>query len=339
MVSIFSQDSNRRKHFLNQIKIFLQTLFIQYKNLEDFQDNEKNIPTILTTSQKLSTGVDARNVRNIVLLRPVNSMIEFKQIIGRGTRIFEGKDYFTIYDFVEAYKHFSDPEWDGEPIEPDPPKGPRGPSEPPEEPLPPDEPKEPKQKIKIKLAEGKLIEIKPIQTTMFIDANGKTLTAQEFIQQLYGHLPEHFNNEKELQMIWANPKTREQLLSRLANEGYGRSELEELQKIVDAEKSDLFDVLEYIAFNIKPIERLERVEKTSPIIIESLNTNEKEFIEFVLDKYIEVGFEELNEDKIPTLLNLKYGSLSDSKKLLGEVDNIRNLFFNFQEKLYSLELR
>jgi len=212
--------------------------------LEDFQDNEKNIPTILTTSQKLSTGVDARNVRNIVLLRPVNSMIEFKQIIGRGTRIFEGKDYFTIYDFVEAYKHFSDPEWDGEPIEPDPPKGPRGPSEPPEEPLPPDEPKEPKQKIKIKLAEGKLIEIKPIQTTMFIDANGKTLTAQEFIQQLYGHLPEHFNNEKELQMIWANPKTREQLLSRLANAGYGRSELEQLQKIVDAEKSDLFDVLE-----------------------------------------------------------------------------------------------
>jgi type I restriction enzyme R subunit len=70
--------------------------------LRDFQDNEKTIPTILTTSQKLSTGVDARNVRNIVLLRSVNSMIEFKQIIGRGTRLFDGKDYFTIYDFVRA---------------------------------------------------------------------------------------------------------------------------------------------------------------------------------------------------------------------------------------------
>ena len=83
------------------------------------QDNEKTIPTILTTSQKLSTGVDARNVRNIVLLRPVNSMIEFKQIIGRGTRLYDGKDYFTILDFVKAHHHFSDPELDGEPIEPD----------------------------------------------------------------------------------------------------------------------------------------------------------------------------------------------------------------------------
>ena len=90
--------------------------------LRTFQDNEKTIPTILTTSQKLSTGVDARNVRNIVLMRPIGTMIEFKQIIGRGTRLFDGKDYFTIYDFVKAYEHFNDPEWDGEPIEPLPPK-------------------------------------------------------------------------------------------------------------------------------------------------------------------------------------------------------------------------
>jgi type I restriction enzyme R subunit len=90
------------------------------QHLRDFQDNEKNIPTILTTSQKLSTGVDARNIRNIVLMRPINSMIEFKQIIGRGTRLFDGKNYFTIHDFVKAYKHFNDPEWDGEPLDPEP---------------------------------------------------------------------------------------------------------------------------------------------------------------------------------------------------------------------------
>ena len=87
--------------------------------LREFQDNEKTIPTILTTSQKLSTGVDARNIRNIVLMRPVNSMIEFKQIVGRGTRLFDGKEFFTIYDYVDAYHHFADPEWDGEPIEPE----------------------------------------------------------------------------------------------------------------------------------------------------------------------------------------------------------------------------
>ncbi len=90
------------------------------QHLRDFQDNEKSIPTILTTSQKLSTGVDARNIRNIVLMRPIGTMIEFKQIIGRGTRLFDGKDYFTVYDFVKAYEHFNDPEWDGEPIEPEP---------------------------------------------------------------------------------------------------------------------------------------------------------------------------------------------------------------------------
>src|SRR5436190_8356799 len=91
--------------------------------LREFQDNEKTIPTILTTSQKLSTGVDARNIRNIVLMRPVNNIVEFKQIVGRGTRLFDGKEFFTIYDFVDAYHHFADPEWDGEPLEPELPSG------------------------------------------------------------------------------------------------------------------------------------------------------------------------------------------------------------------------
>src|SRR5580700_443475 len=105
------------------------------QHLRDFQDNEKTIPTILTTSQKLSTGVDARNIRNIVLMRPIKSMIEFKQIVGRGTRLYDGKDYFTIYDFVKAHHHFSDPQWDGEPIELEP-REPR-PAAPPGPPLPP----------------------------------------------------------------------------------------------------------------------------------------------------------------------------------------------------------
>ena len=89
-------------------------------DLRTFQDNEKTIPTILTTSRKLSTGVDARNVRNIVLMRPCNNMIEFKQIVGRGTRLYEGKDFFTVFDFVKAHHNFADPEWDGEPLPPEP---------------------------------------------------------------------------------------------------------------------------------------------------------------------------------------------------------------------------
>ncbi len=138
--------------------------------LRAFQDNEKTIPTILTTSQKLSTGVDARNVRNIVLLRPVNSMIEFKQIVGRGTRTFDGKDYFTIYDFVDAYHHFADPEWDGEPI--DTTKEPTDPKPPKDDtifdgPGTTDEPVEKKKKIIIKLRDGKEREIQHMISTSF----------------------------------------------------------------------------------------------------------------------------------------------------------------------------
>ena len=149
--------------------------------LREFQDNEKTIPTILTTSQKLSTGVDARNIRNIVLMRPINSIIEFKQIIGRGTRLFDGKEYFTIMDFVDAYKHFSDPEWDGEPIDETTEKEPRTPKEPKEPPSPPEPPEEPRQKLKIKLRDGKEREIQHMIATSFWSADGKPISVEEFM--------------------------------------------------------------------------------------------------------------------------------------------------------------
>ena len=127
-------------------------------------------PTILTTSQKLSTGVDARNVRNIILMRPVNSMIEFKQIIGRGTRLFDGKDYFTIYDFVKAHHHFSDPEWDGEPLAPeatDDRDEPMVKEDPPDDdPQPVDRVERPR-KVRIKLADGKARTIQHMMCTTF----------------------------------------------------------------------------------------------------------------------------------------------------------------------------
>ena len=150
--------------------------------LRAFQDNEKAIPTILTTSQKLSTGVDARNVRNIVLLRPVNSMIEFKQIIGRGTRLYDGKDYFTILDFVKAHHHFSDPEWDGEPIEPEAPQQ-RVPPPQPDPKVPPDATPDVddaaapsrRDKLRIKLGDGKERSLQHMLVTSFWHPDGKTI--------------------------------------------------------------------------------------------------------------------------------------------------------------------
>ncbi len=307
--------------------------------LREFQDNEKTIPTILTTSQKLSTGVDARNIRNIVLMRPVNSMIEFKQIVGRGTRLFDGKEFFTIYDFVDAYHHFADPEWDGEPIspvddeptEPKPPKGVEG-----EPPLPPEPPTEPNKKLKIKLRDGKEREIQHMIATSFWSADGKPISVEEFLQNLFGTLPSLFKSEEELREIWSNPITRKSLLEKLDDAGYGKDELTTLQKLIDAENSDLFDVLEYV-FNsdIKPIPREVRVETSQETIFESLNDKQKEFIQFVLSKYVETGVEELDQEKLPILLTNKYQSLEDAKDVLGDIDLIRSIFFKFQEKLYA----
>ena len=305
--------------------------------LRDFQDNEKLIPTILTTSQKLSTGVDARNIRNIALLRSINSIVEFKQIVGRGTRLYEGKDFFTIYDFVNAYQHFSDPEWDGEPLEPDnyPGNGSKKPdkSREPEEGY---EPKERKKKIKVKLRNGKELEIQHMIATSFWSADGTPISAEEFLTNLFGELPNIFKNEDELRTLWSVPSTRKTLLEKLEEAGFGRDELNILRKLVDAEKSDLFDVLEYI-FNsdIKPITREERVTATSEKIFSLLNDEQKEFIEFVLSKYIDTGFEELDQEKLPILLQNKYQSLEDAKEVLGNVPEISRLFIEFQKYLYE----
>ncbi|OWY25303.1 restriction endonuclease subunit R [Sphingobacteriales bacterium UPWRP_1] len=301
--------------------------------LREFQDNEKTIPTILTTSQKLSTGVDARNIRNIVLLRPVNSMIEFKQIVGRGTRLFDDKEFFTIYDFVDACKHFSDPEWDGEPLEEEPsrvkePKGEYKPKEPTET--------ERKQKIKIKLRNGKEREIQHMIATSFWSADGKPISAEEFLNSLFGELPKLFKDEEELRKLWSNPITRKTLLEKLGEAGFPKSDLQTLQKLVDMEKSDLYDVLEYV-FNGDYIAmtREARAKAAEATIFALLNDKQKEFIAFVLDKYIETGIDELEQEKLPVLLKNKYQSLEDAKEILGDVASISRLFIEFQEHLYQ----
>ncbi|MFZ1705333.1 MAG: DEAD/DEAH box helicase family protein [Saprospiraceae bacterium] len=307
--------------------------------LREFQDNEKTIPTILTTSQKLSTGVDARNIRNIVLMRPVNSMIEFKQIVGRGTRMFDGKEFFTIYDYVDAYHHFADPEWDGEPLEPEPVVV----KDPPEpyEPAPPKEPKEDsgndtRKKIKVKLKDGKEREIQHMIATSFWSADGKPVSAQEFMENLFGKLPELFQSESELRTLWSHPMTRRTLLEKLEEAGFSKDDLQTLQKLVNLEKSDLFDVLEYV-FNadIKTMTREERVNAAQSTIFAILDDKQREFISFVLSKYVESGVGELDQEKLPTLLTNKYQSLEDAKAVLGEVKNITALFVEFQKHLYE----
>jgi type I restriction enzyme R subunit len=307
--------------------------------LRDFQDNEKTIPTILTTSQKLSTGVDARNVRNIVLMRPVNSMIEFKQIIGRGTRLYEGKDYFTILDFVKAYLHFNDPEWDGEPLEPEEPRTttPRVPgTENGGEPTPrPPQPPRP-EKIRIKLADGKERTIQSMTATSYWSADGRPMSAAQFMEALFGELPEFFRDEDELRRIWSAPDTRKALLNGLADKGFGREQLAEMQAIIDAKNSDLFDVLANVAFAAAPLSRAERAALANAAATTELTDKQQAFIDFVLGQYVQQGVDELDQDKLSPLLRLRYNNaIADAVQDLGQPQEIRKLFVGFQRHLYE----
>ncbi len=357
------------RDFINQVKTSTDPNYCQRvtandgaigdQHLRDFQDNEMSIPTILTTSQKLSTGVDARNIRNIVLMRPINSMIEFKQIIGRGTRLFDGKDYFTIYDFVKAYHHFNDPAWDGPPEEDEqckkcgqkpcvckvPPPKPctkcgKTPCECPKEACPVCG-QDPcvcnkKSKIKVKLADGKERAIQHMMMTTFWHPDGKPMSAQQFMEMLFGKLPDFFKNEDELRTIWSAPDTRAKLLAGLAEKGFGRDQLAEMQKIIEAEKSDIFDVLANVAYAIPPMTREERAAKARLHITSHLKTQQQAFLDFVLSHYVTVGVEELSQEQLNPLLRLKYNnSISDAVADLGDPEEISRAFVDFQPYLYD----
>lgn len=324
------------------------------QHLRDFQDNEKSIPTILTTSQKLSTGVDAPEIRNIVLMRPVNSMVEFKQIVGRGTRLFDGKDYFTIFDFVNAHNHFQDPEWDGEPLEPVQPTTGGGTPRPCticgetpcvcERPEPEPCPEcdnipcvcetPPRRMIKVKLSDNKVREIDSMVRTSFWSPSGKPISSEEFIQQLFGDLPTFFSDENQLRKLWSLPSTRKKLLEELSEKGYTNAQLEDLRNLIHGEDSDLFDVLSYVAYHKDLVPRLERAGRAK-IQMNDYNQKQQEFLNFVLEQYVKEGVDELDIEKLSPLLHLKYNSITDAKNELGDIKSIKQTFIGFQEYLYQ----
>ena len=174
--------------------------------------------------------------------------------------------------------------------------------------------------------------------TSFWSPDGKPISAEEFLQNLYGILPDYFKDEEELRTIWSTPSTRKALLESLSSAGFEKDELTILQSLVDAENSDIFDVLEYVSFARKPISREERVAFAQTDIYTDLNNRHKEFIDFVLSRYIETGVDELGQDKLPSLLQLKYQSLTDALERLGDVNSIQKAFIDFQKHLYGIRV-
>ena len=342
------------------------------EQLKKFQDNEKTIPTILTTSQKLSTGVDAQNVRNIVLMRPIPNMIEFKQIIGRGTRLFDDKYYFTIYDFVGAHKKFYDEEWDNpNPVCPICEKYPCECSTHPKCPVCgkwPCECKRPprpcpvcgkwpcicppkpcpvcgnlpctctKDVIEIEIGKGRKAKIKKDfnweERIMF---DGKLITLKEFVNVLVDNetLPKFFKDEEDLRTQWQNPETRKSLLEKMEHDGFSLDKLLKVQEMLNYEKCDLLDVLEYLAYQTNPLERQQRVSMVRPLLATELNAKQTEFVDFVLQQYVQQGYGELSMENLPELIKLKYGTINDAKTELGSLVDINRIFVDFQKELYA----
>jgi type I restriction enzyme R subunit len=172
--------------------------------------------------------------------------------------------------------------------------------------------------------------------TSFWHPNGMPMSAQQFMEMLFGKLPEFFKDEEELRALWSAPDTRKKLLEGLADKGFGRDQLAEMQKIIDAEKSDLFDVLAHIAYALPPLTREERATKAKVIISTHFNNKQQVFLDFVLSHYVSVGVEELDQGKLNPLLRLKYhDSIADAVADLGRPEEIGRVFTGFQKYLYQ----
>jgi type I restriction enzyme R subunit len=306
--------------------------------LERFQDNDKDIPVILTSSQMLTTGVDARNVRNIVLVREIKNMVEFKQIIGRGTRLFEGKDYFTIIDFTGATNLFHDPAWDGELIDSDE-DGPRRVTGRPR-PIPPDPiypPLPPKEHVEVVIKNGKRFRVTDIETR-FIDASGKPLTAKEFLEKLLDSTPELYLTAEELREQWSNPDKRDILLKKLEDQGFDRQHLTLMREVISAKDCDIFDVLSYLSFSSEMLTRSQRVHLAQADHSFDVITNvrARDFMRFVLQRYEKDDIDELKRDKLGELIKLNnLGTPREAAQLFGGSDKLVEAFYKLQETLYK----
>jgi type I restriction enzyme R subunit len=308
--------------------------------LEKFQDNDKDIPCIITSSQMLTTGVDARNVRNVVLDRTVNSTVEFKQIVGRGTRVFDGKDYFTIIDFRGATNKFYDEDWDGEPEAPG---GTGEPKPPPYTPQPPGDgdkpdPGEAKPKLKVTLGKHRILKVIDVEIR-YIDENGKPLTVQEFVERLITQLPGLFKSVEELSQIWSDPDEREILLSKLVQAGFDKEQLSTIRRMFEAEDCDVFDLLAFLAFE-QPMEtrkaRAEKVRSNTEFFSQYQQSKAKEFLHFVLHRYEQVGSTELARQRLPALIELSgLGTTKDASEAFGgKPTQLLAAFKQLQQQLY-----
>lgn len=288
--------------------------------LKQFQDNDKSYPVILTSSKMLTTGVDARNVRNIVLLANIGSIIEFKQIIGRGTRVYEGKDFFTILDFTGVTRLFYDPKWDGEQIKDEEKTEVKTIQNKREQSKPKEVTKQKEVTVHLKGTKLKVLDI----TTSYIGDSDKPLSTKEFLEFLVGKLAEFYNDEARLREIWSNQASRKEFLQKLEKDRISEQVLEELTVIFEQKDCDVYDVLAHLSFNSEIKTRHERVlnVKNSTFLKRFQKEKALKLVEFLLDRYQEYGIKDFDSG-LKTLIDLS--SLGSVKELVSEFEGMENL--------------
>lgn len=174
-----------------------------------------------------------------------------------------------------------------------------------------------------------------MRATTFWDASGRPISATQFVQNLFGKLPELFRDEDDLRRIWGQPDTRAALVAGLAERGFDGEALASVRQMIDAADCDLFDVLNYIAHTRAASKRAERAETLRTNILSRYDARQQAFLKFVLSQFVAEGEDELGTDKLPDLLDLKYGSPTDAVRELGSVSDIRSTFTGFQKGLYE----
>lgn len=316
-------------------------------HLSRFQDVEGQTPVILTTSQLLSTGVDAPTVKNIVLVRIINSMSEFKQIIGRGTRVRDdyGKLFFSILDYTgSATRLFADTDFDGDPIDidegpiekppiPPPDEPPLPPDTPPEEPpLPPDEPPVPRRKYYF---DGGNVEI-AAHLVYELDPDGKQLRVVKFTDYTAEKVRTLFRNAAVLRQRWAEPDQRRAIIEELADRGI---DFDQLAKTANQPDADPLDLICHLAFNAPLRTRRERAQVLRSVkkdFFAQYGPQARAILNDLLDKYTDHGDAQF---VLPDVLHVpplsSYGTITEISAYFGGAEQLRIAVNDLQRYLYA----
>ena len=294
-------------------------------------------PVIATTSKLLSTGADCKMTKLIVIDQMINSMTEFKQIIGRGTRLREkqGKTHFTIMDFRGVSRLFADPDWDG-PIEPHPYYDPNRPPvlvDPPSPPPPPGPPVDPDPKPYV---DRNGCEVRIINKTVSVyDANGKLLRSESIVDYTKTNIKGEYASLDNFIQQWTAEEKKEKIQGLLRERGIDLDAMKKDQNMSDV---DDFDFICHVAFDKKPLTRKERAEGVKKQdFFNQYSGTAKEVLEVLLDKYMNIGIYQIESIAVLNLDPLrKFGSPAKIVSYFGGKQGYLDAVHSLENAIYGV---